>query len=90
MNRRGFLSSLFKGAIAAAVAPQIVTHGLKLRNGLWSRGYEPATIIPVDYSRITFLPSFQDFIREHCLNIQNDIKLEIENAHQRFITRYAK
>jgi hypothetical protein len=37
MNRRGFLSSLFKGAITAATAPQIVTHGLKLKNGLWQR-----------------------------------------------------
>lgn len=29
-NRRTFLTSLFKGVITAAVAPQIVTHGLKL------------------------------------------------------------
>lgn len=29
-NRRTFLTSLFKGVITTAVAPQIVTHGLKL------------------------------------------------------------
>lgn len=29
-NRRSFLGGLFKGIIAAAVAPQIVTHGLGL------------------------------------------------------------
>lgn len=31
MNRRSFLSGLLKGAIAAAAAPQIITHGLGLK-----------------------------------------------------------
>lgn len=30
MNRRGFLSTFLKGAITAAAAPQIITHGLGL------------------------------------------------------------
>lgn len=37
MNRRSFLSSLLGGIATAAVAPQIVTHGLKLKKqgSLW-------------------------------------------------------
>ena len=31
MNRRSFLEAFLKGAVAAAVAPQIVTHGLNLK-----------------------------------------------------------
>lgn len=31
MNRRTFLSSLLKGTLTAVAAPQIVTHGLKLK-----------------------------------------------------------
>lgn len=30
VNRRGFLTQLFQGAIIGAATPQIVTHGLKL------------------------------------------------------------
>jgi hypothetical protein len=41
MNRRSFLSGIFKGAVAIAVAPQIVTHGLHLRKRL----IEPAFIV---------------------------------------------
>lgn len=36
-SRRGFLTSLFKGLVVASVAPQIVTHGLKLKNGIYQR-----------------------------------------------------
>lgn len=31
MTRRSFLSTFLKGAVAAGIAPQIVTHGLHLR-----------------------------------------------------------
>jgi hypothetical protein len=44
MNRRSFLSGLFKGAVAVAVAPQIVTHGLHLRKRL----IEPARIVIIN------------------------------------------
>lgn len=31
MNRKSFLKGLFKGVIVATAAPQIITHGLKLK-----------------------------------------------------------
>lgn len=41
MNRRGFLTQLFKGTAGLIIAPQIITHGLNLRNPIALELIEP-------------------------------------------------
>ncbi len=66
MNRRGFITQFFQGAVTAIAAPQIITHGLKL----WKPKRQFMPVMGIYEEMCLYRPSFipENFSLEFFLN----------------------